>query len=63
MGGVFTYKRINSGKMPLHIIENGCNMLLIALILLIINGWRNSVLYSTVTFKQMEFCSLISVMI
>ena len=49
--------------MPLHIIENGFIMLLIELILLIINGWRISVLYSTITFKQMEFCSLISVMI
>ena len=49
--------------MPLHIIENGFIMLLIELILLIINGWRISVLYSTIMFKQMEFCSLISVMI
>ena len=49
--------------MPLHIIENGFIMLLIELILLIINEWRISVLYSTIMFKQMEFCSLISVMI
>ena len=49
--------------MPLHIIENGFIMLVIELILLIINGWRISVLYSTIMFKQMEFCSLISVMI
>ena len=41
--------------MPLHIIENGFIMLLIELILLIINGWRISVLYSTIMFKQMEF--------